>query len=69
MADAADLKSASHKEYGFDPRPGYQLSFYEKRKLGKEKRRIAFLKKAWQKLPWQYSKKESWAKKNGVSLF
>ena len=50
MADAADLKSASHKEYGFDPRPGYQLSFYEKRKLDKEKRRIAFLKKAWQKL-------------------
>ena len=46
MADAADLKSASLKEYGFDPRPGYQLSFYEKRKLGKEKRRIAFLKKA-----------------------
>ena len=50
MADAADLKSASHKEYGFDPRPGYQLSFYEKRKLDKEKRRIAFFKKAWQKL-------------------
>ena len=50
MADAADLKSASLWEYGFDPRPGYQLSFYEKRKLDKEKRRVAFLKKAWQKL-------------------
>ena len=49
MADAADLKSASLWEYGFDPRSGYHLSFYGKRKVDKEKRSIAFLKKAWQK--------------------
>ena len=57
MADAADLKSASHKEYGFDPRPGYQLSFYGKRKLDKEKRCGAFFEKKLSKKAVDFLKK------------